>query len=120
MFYFTCSPEHKLFLFFTGVNNEDTNIVGMDFRIVGRGSRNICCKGRCCLINNSLRAGIPIGINCVPLLVYFFPCRFRYVDDDFVFKKTCYSNQLLLIYTQVYLKLSILLIQNDSSSIYKW
>ena len=26
MFYFTCSPEHKLFLLFTVLNNEDTNI----------------------------------------------------------------------------------------------
>ena len=29
MFYFTCLLEHKLFLFFTGVINEDTNIYGM-------------------------------------------------------------------------------------------
>jgi hypothetical protein len=26
MFYFPCSPEHKIFLLFTGLNNEDTNI----------------------------------------------------------------------------------------------
>jgi hypothetical protein len=29
MFYFTRSLEHKIFLFFTGVNNEDTNKFGM-------------------------------------------------------------------------------------------
>jgi len=28
-FYFTCSPEHKIFLFFTGLNNEDINIFRM-------------------------------------------------------------------------------------------
>jgi len=26
MFYFPCSPEHKIFLLFTELNNEDTNI----------------------------------------------------------------------------------------------
>jgi hypothetical protein len=26
MFYFPCSPEHKIFLLLTGLNNEDTNI----------------------------------------------------------------------------------------------
>ena len=29
MFYCTCSPEQKIFLFFTGVNNEETNKFGM-------------------------------------------------------------------------------------------
>jgi hypothetical protein len=29
MFYFTCSPEHKTFLFFTGLNNKDKYIFGM-------------------------------------------------------------------------------------------
>jgi len=61
-----------------------------------------------------------MSINCVPLLVYLFSCRFRNVDDDFVFNKTSYSNYLLLIYTQVYLKLSILLILNDLPCTYKW
>ena len=40
-----------------------------------------------------------MSINCVPLLVYLFSCRFRTFDDDFVFNKTNYSNHLLLIYT---------------------
>ena len=40
-----------------------------------------------------------MSINCVPLLVYLFSCRFRKFDDDFVFNKTNYSNHLLLIYT---------------------
>ena len=26
MLYFPCSPEHKIFLLFTRLNNEDTNI----------------------------------------------------------------------------------------------
>jgi len=29
MFYFTSSHEHTIFLFFTGVHNEDTNNIGM-------------------------------------------------------------------------------------------
>ena len=29
MFYFTCSPEHKTFLFFTGLNNKDKRTFGM-------------------------------------------------------------------------------------------
>ena len=37
--------------------------------------------------NKILGAGIPMGINCVPLLVYLFSCRFRYVDDEFVLTK---------------------------------
>jgi len=72
-----------------------SKVSNINFGIVGRGSRNICCKGRCCLINNSLGAGIPMGINCVTLLVHLFPYQFRYADDDFVFNKTSYSNHLL-------------------------
>ena len=49
-------------------------------------------------------------VNCVPLLVYLFSCRFRYADDYFVYNKTSYSNRLPLLYTQVYSKLNILLI----------
>jgi len=75
---------------------------------------------RCCLINNSLGADIPMSINCVPLLVYLFSCRFRYADDDFVYNKTSHSNQLPLIYTQVYSKLTILLILNDPPCTYQW
>ena len=48
--------------------------------------------------NKILGGGIPIAINCVPLLVYLFSRRFRNVDDDFVFNKTCYGNHLLIIY----------------------
>ena len=70
----------------------------------------MCCMGRCCLNTISLGAGKPMSINCVPLLVYLFSCRFRYVDDDFIFNKTSDSNHLPLIYTQVYSKLNILLI----------
>jgi hypothetical protein len=29
MFYFTCTSEHKTFLFFTGLNNKDKYIFGM-------------------------------------------------------------------------------------------
>ena len=29
MFYFTCSPEHKTFLFFTRLNNKDKYTFGM-------------------------------------------------------------------------------------------
>ena len=29
MFYFTCAPEHKTFLFFTGLNNKDKYTFGM-------------------------------------------------------------------------------------------
>jgi len=39
-----------------------------------------------CLINNILGGGIPMGINCAPILVYLFSCRFQYADDDFVLK----------------------------------
>jgi hypothetical protein len=54
-----------------------------------------------CLINNGLGGGIPMGINCTALPVYLFPYRLRYVNDDFVFKKSSFSDHLLLIYTQV-------------------
>ena len=71
--------------------------------------------------NKFLRGGIPIAINCVPLLVYLFSCRFRNVDDDFVFNKTCYSNHCTLnIYYQVYSKLNILLILKVLPCTYKW
>ena len=79
----------------TQVQSKVSNI---NFGIVGKGSRNMCCMGRCFLNTISLGAGIPMSINCVPLLVYFFSCRFRYADDYFIFNKTSDSNQLPLIY----------------------
>jgi len=45
-------------------------VSNISFGIVRKGSRNICCIGRCCLNNNSLGPGIPMGINCVPFLFY--------------------------------------------------
>jgi hypothetical protein len=101
----------------TQVQSKVSNI---NFGIVRKCSRNMCCMGRCCLNTISLGGGKPMNINCVPLLVYLFSCRFRYADDDFVFNKTSDSNHLPLIYTQVYSKLNILLILRDLPCTYKW
>ena len=101
----------------TQVQSKVSNI---HFGFVGKGSKNMCCMGRCCLNTISLGAGITMSINCVPLLVYLFSCRFRYADDDFIFNKTSDSNHLPLIYTQVYSKLNILLILKYLPCTYKW
>jgi hypothetical protein len=101
----------------THVQSKVSNI---NFGIVRKGSRNMCCMGRCCLNTIRLGAGKPMSIHCVPLLVYLFSCRFRYADDDFVFNKTSDSNHLPLIYAQVYSKLNILLILKDLPCTYKW